>query len=186
MNLSRINHNCLGNAEHMYLDHRGMKILVACRPIAAGEEITISYVDFRNQPENRQTRLFTGYRFRCRCSACTVGEIDADLLNMARLDHEIFQAGSMGMVEVALKKGASLLKLCEKYDMSSLHYFRVYFDMFQMAVTKRKTLSLAKSHIRKAYKAALDFCHDEACGEVLQLKPLIDSPQLHRNYLMFG
>lgn len=186
LNLSRINHDCLGNAEHMYLEHRGVKILVACRPIATGEEITISYVDFRVYPENRQSRLVSGYRFRCRCLACTNASIDADLRKMARLDYELLRVGSMGMTEMALMKGQELLKLYDKYGMSSWHYFRTHYDIFQMAVTKRKTLSLAKAHVRKAYEAGLDFCHDEAYEDVNRIKRYVDSPQSHRNHLLFG
>jgi MYND finger/SET domain len=186
LNLSRINHDCLGNAEHMYLEHRGVKTLVACRPIAAGEEITISYVDFRLYPENRQTRLLHGYRFRCRCSACTNASINADLLRMARLDDELLRVGSMGMTEMAVKKGEELLKLYTKYGMSSWHYFRTHYDIFQMAVTKRKTLSLAKAHARKAYSSGMDFCHDEAFEDVNRIKRYVESPQTHRNYLLFG
>lgn len=168
LNLSRINHDCLGNTENMYVENRGVKILVACRPIAAREEITISYGDFRFYLENRQAALFNRYCFWCRYSACTNTSINADLRKMAHLDDETLRVGSMGMTENA---------------MSSWHTFRTHYpgyDMFQMAVTKRKTLPIAKSQIRQAYKDALDFCHDDTWEEVQRMKSFVDAPQSHR------
>lgn len=41
--MSRVNHHCLGNSTHRYLENRNMKILVASRNIEEGEEITFSY-----------------------------------------------------------------------------------------------------------------------------------------------
>jgi MYND finger/SET domain len=186
LNLSRINHDCLGNTEHMYLENRGVKILVACRLIAAGEEITISYGDFRFYTDIRQAALFNRYCFWCRCSACTNTSINADLRKMTHLDDEILRVGSMGMTEIAMKKGQELLKLYDKYAMSSWHTFRTHYDMFQMAVTKRKTLPIAKSQIRQAYKDALDFCHDDTWEEVQRMKSFVEAPQSHRKYLLFG
>jgi SET domain len=174
LNLSRINHDCLGNTENMYLENRGVTILVACRPSAAREEITISYGDFRFYLENRQAALFNRYCFWCRYSACTNTSINADLRKMAHLDDETLRVGSMGMTENA---------------MSSWHTFRTHYpgyDMFQMAVTKRKTLPIAKSQIRQAYKDALDFCHDDTWEEVQRMKSFVDAPQSHTNYLLFG
>jgi hypothetical protein len=77
-----------------------------------------------------------------------------------------------------------LLKLYDKYNMSSWHYHRTYYDLFQLAVTKRKSLQRASAYIRKAYDAVLAFSHDETYECVQKMKSLTDSPQIHRNYLL--
>ena len=51
--MSRINHHCIGNASHLYLDNRSVKILVADQDIKEGEEITISYVTKKPLDERR-------------------------------------------------------------------------------------------------------------------------------------
>jgi len=54
LTLSRINHDCQGNAEHQFMEHRGVKILVASRPIQKDEQIFISYTGFRKSREERK------------------------------------------------------------------------------------------------------------------------------------
>jgi len=44
--------------------------LVARRPIAAGEELSITYMDSSRPFAERRARLLHGYGFECACAKC--------------------------------------------------------------------------------------------------------------------
>jgi hypothetical protein len=46
--------------------------LVVVRPVQAGEELFISYIDETRPWRQRQQQLQEGYRFTCRCTQCIV------------------------------------------------------------------------------------------------------------------
>lgn len=66
-----INHCCEPNCA-LTQSPEGLVVLRTLRPVAADEEITISYVDLANfqQLELRQRHLLQQYRFLCSCSFC--------------------------------------------------------------------------------------------------------------------
>ena len=68
--LARVNHSCLPNAKLHYSERDGVKRLIACRPIASGDESCISYVDLQviNAAE-RYLQLRAQYSFDCVCTA---------------------------------------------------------------------------------------------------------------------
>lgn len=52
--------------------HAGVQLRVhATRAIAAGEALTISYVDLLSPPFSRQATLLQSYGFWCRCTRCS-------------------------------------------------------------------------------------------------------------------
>jgi hypothetical protein len=76
--MARVNHTCVGNCNHTFLSQHGCKVLVAGRPVATGDEITISYCPLSatgSQPPltsvERRKHLFTFYGFDCACLVCT-------------------------------------------------------------------------------------------------------------------
>ena len=76
--MSRVNHHCLGNTIHRYLENRGAKILVASRAIQEGEEITFSYVS-QSSFNVRRTKLSLTYRLICNCNICTNPDMESEL-----------------------------------------------------------------------------------------------------------
>ncbi|KAJ4458631.1 putative histone-lysine n [Paratrimastix pyriformis] len=71
--IARINHSCVPNAAVFYPiggDEPLRARLVAVRPIVAGEEICISYIDEDLPRPKRQAALREGYRFVCVCPKC--------------------------------------------------------------------------------------------------------------------
>lgn len=74
--MSRVNHDCTGNTDHSYHEHRGVKILVASCDVEKGEEITFSYVAYIPREQCRM-RLFLAYGFRCNCNLCNDKELEA-------------------------------------------------------------------------------------------------------------
>ncbi|KAF5280619.1 hypothetical protein FQA39_LY05267 [Lamprigera yunnana] len=70
---STANHSCVHNTEPTYLHNNSRLSLVALRDIAAGEEITISYIDECSLGRSRHSRhkiLRENYLFICQCSKC--------------------------------------------------------------------------------------------------------------------
>eukprot|EP00978_Attheya_sp_CCMP212_P049296 scaffold645378_cov83-Attheya_sp.AAC.2 len=66
LTLSRINHHCLGNSDHQFLAHRGVKIkiLVASCDIQKGEEVKIAYTVAYKPREERSAHLLRIYKFQ--------------------------------------------------------------------------------------------------------------------------
>ncbi|KAF2185295.1 SET domain-containing protein [Zopfia rhizophila CBS 207.26] len=76
---SRLNHDCSPNAQY-YLDPALLTHFVhATRPIAKGEEITISYTSPLELTADRQLHLSQGFHFTCACSRCTSKSTDTTL-----------------------------------------------------------------------------------------------------------
>ncbi|VDB85283.1 unnamed protein product [Peniophora sp. CBMAI 1063] len=66
---SRYNHSCLPNASHEFNMPSFSMEIHAVRPVAKGEEITVSYTDLSATAAERQAQL-KPYGFTCTCMAC--------------------------------------------------------------------------------------------------------------------
>ena len=53
----------------------GAAVLLALRPIAAGDEVTISYVD-EEEPLGERRAALADYGFECACEKCVAEELD--------------------------------------------------------------------------------------------------------------
>lgn len=80
-NLCLVNHDCWPNCT-VILNH-GKIELRSLGKIEAGEELTVSYVDYLNLSEERRRLLKTQYFFDCTCEHCK-GRIKDDLKMMGR------------------------------------------------------------------------------------------------------
>ena len=135
--MSRVNHHCLGNAVHQYLQHRDAKILVASRDILEGEEVTFSYVN--NIPRRvRREELTMNYEFSCSCSVCTDPRLEAKLSESRELDDAIPRMGFNGKIELAIRKGRRLIAIYDAIGASSWLYQRTYYDLFQVTITNKR------------------------------------------------
>lgn len=67
---SRFNHSCDPNAT-FYSVQGGLLVVRAVRAVAAGEEVTISYVPAMTPRPVRQGALLERYGFLCECARCT-------------------------------------------------------------------------------------------------------------------
>ncbi|KAL1667185.1 hypothetical protein GGF50DRAFT_49164 [Schizophyllum commune] len=90
MQASRINHSCSPNAKWEW-DRKTLALtLRAVRPIRAGEEITINYVDVALPRAERRARLRATYHFDCHCPACARDDPRSDA---ARAELRAFGTG---------------------------------------------------------------------------------------------
>lgn len=60
--------------------------LIACRPLKAGEEITVSYTDLAETREIRRARLMSAYYFNCECEYCSRSEKEVAASDSVRLE----------------------------------------------------------------------------------------------------
>ncbi|KAG6440086.1 SET domain family protein [Babesia bovis T2Bo] len=67
--LSLLNHSCQPNIEFDYVDNNTARVQLL-RPVSAGEQATISYVDATLPLEKRRRELWDNYLFICRCQRC--------------------------------------------------------------------------------------------------------------------
>jgi hypothetical protein len=184
--MSRVNHCCLGNSSHYYSENRRVRILVASQDIQEGEEIAFSYQNNKS-PNERKMILLVNYGFVCHCAACTTNpEIEAMLMRSRELDKEIMQFGSIGQIDLAIRKGKALIQIYDKLNESSWSYKRTYYDLFQLAITKRMYLKDGLEYIRKAHEAALAYTSDKDNEPVRKMKSFVDSPSSHRSYLVLS
>jgi SET and MYND domain-containing protein len=78
--ISLLNHSCDPNA--VVLFDGAAAIVRALKPIAAGDELTISYIDRATDRYERQQQLMSQYFFTCSCSRC-VGPPADDVYELA-------------------------------------------------------------------------------------------------------
>jgi hypothetical protein len=71
---SKINHDCSPNSQARSCTFRSACVeVVALRPIAAGDEVSISYLGPGMSVGQRNADLLSNYGFKCACSSCAHG-----------------------------------------------------------------------------------------------------------------
>ncbi|OEU08979.1 hypothetical protein FRACYDRAFT_249323 [Fragilariopsis cylindrus CCMP1102] len=180
VHFSRVNHDCIGNSAHYYDPKIGLEILVASHDITAGLEITFSYVGGDDTEERAMKLSLRG--FTCTCLACQTLDVASKLDRMIQLDRNIMVLGSNGHIDESLRAGKALLELYVEFQSSDMMYSRTYYDLFQLAITKRKTLKQGGFFIQKAYEHGLLFYGREENDSVRKYKKYVLNPSSHRNY----
>ncbi|XP_006457099.1 hypothetical protein AGABI2DRAFT_181453 [Agaricus bisporus var. bisporus H97] len=84
--LSRCNHSCSPNAQWSWDASTLTLTVTALRPIATGEEITISYIPLYSDPTLRQQILKDAYGFDCVCDECTLPPYEVEEHRSATVD----------------------------------------------------------------------------------------------------
>lgn len=67
---SLFNHSCEPSVNVTFPRNDGTAVFSAARPIAKGEQLTISYLDVDQRVDVRQSYLSFAYGFRCQCEKC--------------------------------------------------------------------------------------------------------------------
>ena len=181
INFSRINHSCISNSSHTYLSDQGVMILVACCDLPKGTEITFSYLYLRILQKERIIRLRDCWGFECNCLACRDSIIAGKLDRITILDSYIPKLGKDKNVEGVLATGKELIKLHSELNYSAQLTARVYFDMFQLAISKNIYYHDAIGYLKDAQKKHEEYfsCDCELSREFLTL---IKNPEWHENF----
>jgi hypothetical protein len=186
LNMSRINHSCVGNTNHKFIPEYGVKILVASRDIDIGEEITFSYIQANINKYvngNRQEFLLKKWNFTCTCKCCTSPEMNKKLSRMYELD-DMINSPDLS-TNSALKIGNELIKIYDELQMSPIFYVRTYYDMFQHANMKFDTTHLAKKYVQLALDYNIIFHgSDVKCDAIDNMKRYVKDQSSHNTYLI--
>lgn len=141
MQASRLNHSCLPNAQETWNEKAGKLSIHACRDVAGGEEITISFLSKRSCYEIRQLTLKTQFHFRCICSLCSMTPAkrklsDARQEEIQKLDNQV----NSPMVHLydplnTLHNVERCLKLMMQEGIEDVSVPDIYFVAFQVAIS---------------------------------------------------
>jgi hypothetical protein len=188
--MSRVNHSCDENADHQYIRiaGKGYKVLMAVKDIAAGEEITIAYVSWKETASDaldsaRCSLLLKGkWGIQCPQDCVCRSPVETALVSKARLvDAQLFELGSARRIEEGMAAGRTLLKLHAELRSCPASVSRNMYDLFQIGALKKATQREASMYIRKCY----DICvaiGTEKSDQSKAYKKWVDRPETHRNW----
>ena len=86
---SRLNHDCAPNSQYVIDTEMLTHTVRATRPVAIGEEMTISYTSPLEHTAARQQHLQQGFHFTCTCRRCTDSGSDATLDRIKTLESQL-------------------------------------------------------------------------------------------------
>ena len=117
--IARINHSCRPNAAYYWHEALGKRIIHATRPIAEGEEITVSYIPLTLPQSERQNRL-NRYGFTCSCPVCSLPNHHLTLSDTRRTDINAALTAFQSQLSLDIPSGATALRKAHKNAASSL------------------------------------------------------------------
>lgn len=163
---SYINHSCLPNVERAFIGD--MIVIRAAQDLAAGSELTHSYVSILDGYEERQNGLKT-YGFRCDCRRCQIDKKTPLACREKRrqlINHLEVENGKLAMVnsKIALRE---IEKLLDEFDAtftlpaSQMPRTEAYMELFisilnlhrwelsaEVVTMVRRLLSFSGFHVR--------------------------------------
>jgi len=196
LRVSIVNHDCKPNAGYVYDEMARVEILFAQRDILPGEEICICYCSFSNlnlerptsdlPPEEEfqfiQKTLLTTWGITCPKNCfCKESEIRKLVLEGRKLNAEIEDFISKGLIEEALESGEKMLDIQKCLHNSWVCIAGTELYLFQVALRKRKTIAKAIQYIRSVVDVYKIICpyseYTQKCERML------NHPETDGNYL---
>jgi hypothetical protein len=123
INISRVNHDCIGNSTHWYIAKHGLMLLIADHSIVSGTEITFSY-------SNKMPHFMLKEKWNIECNCIHFDKLTI----MESLANDILLYGSNGQVDKAIDCAIKLLKYYDEYQFGPISYSRTYYDLFSLSV----------------------------------------------------
>lgn len=191
--LSRINHSCLPNCSRTYFEDQELMVIIANAPITRGDQLTISYsfVGLGVNFAANQSHIRNSWKFVCQCSACETPAIGEKLSQLDKLDTKLLRLGSTGHGSEAYAVGEMILAICDELrEFCGIHCLRqrerTYYDMFQMAVMRKRTLSKARACLKSSLDNVILLYGGSIpeARELIEKRELVAHPERHRNYLL--
>ena len=178
------NHDCIGNADHMYLEDYDVRVMVASRNIRKNEEIRHYYTDPLTPKQQRSKKLRRLYGIHCNCVLCSSPELEKLVCEIYDLNQRLEFCVQMGAIDSAIGKGHKLLSIYNNIGVISTKLeMWVYFEMFQAAIMSKSTVEDGLGFLRKAHQCYVEYTGDNQNSEVKRMEELMESPQKHKDYL---
>ncbi|KAJ7032706.1 hypothetical protein C8F04DRAFT_1003440 [Mycena alexandri] len=116
--LCRANHSCVPNAHLSHVSETFECKLIAIRPIAEGEEITVSNLDSLSVSRaERREYLQERYKFECHCAACGLPEAEVAKSDTRRAAVAAYLKHMQAQQTVTVARVKDLIKLAERDGM---------------------------------------------------------------------
>lgn len=154
--ICRANHSCFCNARYIWRHDLQRELLIAVRPIAPGDEITVTYLAVFASRDARRKTLREDFRFECACERCAAGDdaAEAALQEAGELEEAIPSVAQL-QPERAIRMAKRALSLLEKAGMgTALWGKRLKHDLHQI-YAKIGQPRLANVWYQQAMAAAL-------------------------------
>lgn len=188
---ARINHSCLSNCQRFFVNDHGLLVVSACREIAVGEELSISYTtkgydkgqDFFQEYSKRS------WGFVCICPSCVNPVIFSKISHFKQMEIKSKELGNVDdllNVQAILDLGTKILQLCDELGFGSAKRQRIYYSMFEAAVKQRCNLAKAKELALKALENwELSIGGSKVMpSEITRARLDFENPELHKSYLL--
>lgn len=182
----RINHGCVPNAQNKWRADLGRMTVHAARDIAAGEEITLTYLPGIFKYADRQRILRDHFGFVCRCPACArdpadIAASDARRDEINRLD-ELLGDGKriVDHAEESLHDVYRKLRLLREDGISDASISRTYHDAFQIAIANGDQ-ARARVFAERDYDSTVS-CEGADSPEARRVQELVKNPKSHPLY----
>jgi hypothetical protein len=109
----------------------------------------------------------------------------AELVEKAKqLDAKIIERGSHRRFSDALETVEKLLEICDLTKNSWINRKRTYYDGFQMAIARKRTMTLGREYMKKVYDIQVAIFSPKSAETLRYAEPLLKDPSKHRNYLI--
>lgn len=183
--VSRINHSCRPNAKHSWNPSLRQQTVYALRPIPAGDELSLSYLQ-GGTSEQRQQELQSAFGFTCRCEVCALPaaalrESDARLRRAQKLHDAIGDARACRLDPGrVVADGRALLALYAEDGVEDDRVPNVYWDMFQVC-NMHGDVARASAFARE-YCALKRVSEGPGSAAVEEVGAWVEDPARHESY----
>lgn len=133
----RINHSCRPNACFKWRDDLGCGLVLAMRPIALQEEVTIAYREGFAPRHERRALLKQLFKFDCACELCSSPSEDSDA-NMVAIQDLLDEIGKTAMLnpQLALIMSQKTQELLHEEGLDNpVNMVTIFYDAYQLAAT---------------------------------------------------
>ncbi|KAF6829183.1 HET domain containing protein [Colletotrichum plurivorum] len=175
--VSRYNHDCRPNVAFRIgedLRHRTTVV----RPVAPGEELTISYLDPLGVRSVRQHRAKRAWGFECGCSQCSLPQkkaarSDERLLEMEELERKLSDVGAAGVTSSTVERFLKLYRE-ERLEAKMAGAYTTAALNFNLLGRKKQAVKYAKLAVE-----AGSIENGPGSGDVEAMRSLAADPQGH-------
>jgi hypothetical protein len=185
LNIARINHACLANAQQAFNEKKGQETAFAVRDIKEGEEITIAYT-IGGISSVRRGKLKEFFGFDCGCELCSLPdkelkESDKRYVAMAALDEKIGDSKRVKRIpEKVLGECRELLRLYGEEGIRDNRLSRLYYDAFQISILHSD--EARASVFAEKYIAIKTICEGENGADIQEMRVYAKNPKSHDSY----
>ncbi|KAH8671292.1 hypothetical protein BX600DRAFT_434411 [Xylariales sp. PMI_506] len=182
--VSRMNHDCRPNSAYYFDYDTFTQNVFTVRPVSAGEEITITYLDPYMPKQGRTERLDLSWHFPCSCSLCTQHDYlsaasDARLAQIQELKRQLEDWGPTSQATPEMAEF-----LVSLYEQERLHT-RMY-EAYALAATEYNGAGepwLAAKYARLAIQDGFIAARSKD-DDSLGMKVLAEDPWSHWSWML--